>query len=347
MSKVQLFAAKCPPGSSHPECQFPVLAGSYLSHDDLGSPALAFVRTACHLLGLDAAVTDDVALLRRRLLKLLGVGEFGSAAQFREPCMSFRLPDVICGCAAAGMTPAGGLGAAAAPAAGLRPSAGSDAWPVTAARPLNTPTPAPPRPRARSYCNDCRDLDLCRDPELQAGQRWQCAACAQPYDMAAIEARLVKLLGARIKEYVLQDLQCHKCKQVRRMGAHAGRMRAHGGGAGRADAMHTRRGQRADGAAPPRPPPRRRSRRSTSPAAASSAAARSSTRCAPTWRASGWWCSVTWRRTTSSSCCCSWRTTRSSARTEAAAAARGRRRALPSPRCAPRPRPCAFRRTPP
>ncbi|GBF92637.1 hypothetical protein Rsub_05251 [Raphidocelis subcapitata] len=161
MTKVQAFAAKCPPGSSHPECQFPVLAGSHLSEDELGSPALAFVRTACHLLALDAAVTDEVALLRRRLLKLLGVGEFGSAAQFREPCMSFRLPDVICG-----------------------------------------------------YCNDCRDLDLCRDPELQAGQRWACAACAQPYDMPAIEARLVKLLGARVREYVLQDLQCVKCKQV-------------------------------------------------------------------------------------------------------------------------------------
>lgn len=67
------------------------------SQDELGSPALAFVRTACHLLALDATVSDEVALLRRRLLKLLGVGEFGSAAQFREPCMSFRLPDVICG----------------------------------------------------------------------------------------------------------------------------------------------------------------------------------------------------------------------------------------------------------
>lgn len=65
--------------------------------EDLGSPALAFVRTACHLLSLDSAVSDDVALLRRRLLKLLAVGEFGSAAQFREPCMSFKLPDVICG----------------------------------------------------------------------------------------------------------------------------------------------------------------------------------------------------------------------------------------------------------
>jgi DNA polymerase epsilon subunit 1 len=55
------------------------------------------VRTACHLLALDATVADQVALLRRRLLKLLAVGEFGGAAQFREPCMSFRLPDVICG----------------------------------------------------------------------------------------------------------------------------------------------------------------------------------------------------------------------------------------------------------
>jgi len=118
------------------------------------------VRTACHLLALDSAVQEDIALLRRRLLKLLGVGEFGGAAQFREPCMSFRLPDVICG-----------------------------------------------------YCNDCRDLDLCRDPELQ-GSRWTCAACSQPYDMSSIEGRLVKLLGARIKEYILQDLQCHKCKQI-------------------------------------------------------------------------------------------------------------------------------------
>lgn len=163
MTKVQAFAAKCPPGSSHPECQFPVLAGSHLTEvraasvraplppacprpaimggrtaipatrlagdartasaastgersarrhalpartpapaqEELGSPALAFVRTACHLLALDAAVSNEVALLRRRLLKLLGVGEFGSAAQFREPCMSFRLPDVICGWAGA------------------------------------------------------------------------------------------------------------------------------------------------------------------------------------------------------------------------------------------------------
>lgn len=82
----------------------PVLTCGTLAHpparsqEELGSPALAFVRTACHLLALDTAVTDEVALLRRRLLKLLAVGEFGSAAQFREPCMSFRLPDVICGC---------------------------------------------------------------------------------------------------------------------------------------------------------------------------------------------------------------------------------------------------------
>lgn len=76
------------------------------------------------------------------------------------------------------------------------------------------PSLQPTAPQPPSYCNDCRDLDICRDPELQAGQRWACATCAQPYDMAAIEARLVKLLGARVREYALQDLQCVKCKQV-------------------------------------------------------------------------------------------------------------------------------------
>ncbi|RVW54423.1 DNA polymerase epsilon catalytic subunit A [Vitis vinifera] len=45
-----------------------------------------------------------------------------------------------------------------------------------------------------SYCNDCRDLDLCRDSALLA-QEWRCAVpqCGQPYD----------------------DLVCLKCNQVK------------------------------------------------------------------------------------------------------------------------------------
>jgi hypothetical protein len=66
------------------------------SQEELGTPALAYVRTICHLLALDARVTDAVAVLRRQLLKLLHVREFGPLAEFKEMCMGFTLPDVIC-----------------------------------------------------------------------------------------------------------------------------------------------------------------------------------------------------------------------------------------------------------
>ena len=66
------------------------------SQEELGSPALAFVRTICHLLALDSRVSDAVAVLRRQLLKLLHVREFGPQAEFKEVCLGFKLPDVIC-----------------------------------------------------------------------------------------------------------------------------------------------------------------------------------------------------------------------------------------------------------
>ncbi|GLC51172.1 hypothetical protein PLESTB_000473800 [Pleodorina starrii] len=80
-----------------PEWEFPQLAGSYLTKAELGHPALAFVRVATHLLSLDGRVSEQVALLRRQLLKLLHVSEFGSDAEFREMCTPFVMPDVICG----------------------------------------------------------------------------------------------------------------------------------------------------------------------------------------------------------------------------------------------------------
>lgn len=65
-----------------------------------------------------------------------------------------------------------------------------------------------------SHCNDCRELDLCRDEALQQGS-WDCPNCGAGYDKAAVESRLVAALQARLKEFVLQDLHCTKCKQVR------------------------------------------------------------------------------------------------------------------------------------
>jgi DNA polymerase epsilon subunit 1 len=34
--------------------------------------------------------------MKRDLLRLIGVGEFSDSADFRDPCLSYVLPEVIC-----------------------------------------------------------------------------------------------------------------------------------------------------------------------------------------------------------------------------------------------------------
>lgn len=43
-----------------PDHAFPHLAGSHLSPEALGTPALAFVRAVCHLYCLDSEVVEQV-----------------------------------------------------------------------------------------------------------------------------------------------------------------------------------------------------------------------------------------------------------------------------------------------
>lgn len=66
-----------------------------------------------------------------------------------------------------------------------------------------------------SYCNDCRDLDLCRDAALLEHD-WRCVvpSCGQPYDRAWIENALLQIVRQRERLYHLQDLVCVKCRQV-------------------------------------------------------------------------------------------------------------------------------------
>ncbi|XP_014670833.1 PREDICTED: DNA polymerase epsilon catalytic subunit A-like [Priapulus caudatus] len=81
---------------SHDDMQdvFPKLPGSHLT--DLKSPALEFVKAICQVLSLDASIVNQVTKMRRDLLKLVGVGEFSDEAIFRDPCLSYVLPEVIC-----------------------------------------------------------------------------------------------------------------------------------------------------------------------------------------------------------------------------------------------------------
>lgn len=48
------------------------------------------------MLSLDANVANQVSKLRRDLLRLIEVGEFSDEAQFRDPCRSYILPEMIC-----------------------------------------------------------------------------------------------------------------------------------------------------------------------------------------------------------------------------------------------------------
>ncbi|PWN28583.1 putative POL2-DNA polymerase epsilon, calytic subunit A [Jaminaea rosea] len=60
------------------------------------TPALEFVKSTMAVLSLAPEVAQEVTVLRRNLLQLLGVGAFSREAEWRPPCEPFRLPLVIC-----------------------------------------------------------------------------------------------------------------------------------------------------------------------------------------------------------------------------------------------------------
>ncbi|KAK0148516.1 DNA polymerase epsilon catalytic subunit A [Merluccius polli] len=78
---------------SQPSEMFPSLPGSHLP---LNNPALEFIKYVCQVLSLDVNITNQVNKLKRDLLRLVDVGEFSDQAQFRDPCSSYILPEVIC-----------------------------------------------------------------------------------------------------------------------------------------------------------------------------------------------------------------------------------------------------------
>ncbi|MED6175850.1 hypothetical protein PIB30_082172 [Stylosanthes scabra] len=128
-----------------------------------GDASLEFIKHVCAVLALDQSVQHGVLVMRKNLLKYVRVREFAPEAEFRDPCHSFILSNVIC-----------------------------------------------------SYCNDCRDLDLCRDSGLLS-QEWRCgvAQCGQPYDREVMENTLVQIARQRERLYHLNDLVCLRCNQVK------------------------------------------------------------------------------------------------------------------------------------
>ena len=48
---------------------------------------------------------------------------------------------------------------------------------------------------------------------MQAHQ-WTCKNCSNGYDLAAIEAQLVRAVRLKERAFQLQDLRCTRCRQV-------------------------------------------------------------------------------------------------------------------------------------
>ncbi|EFC40096.1 predicted protein [Naegleria gruberi] len=57
---------------------------------------LEFVNAICHMLSIDLFIRDEVNVLKRSLLKLLGVKEFSSESMFKRSQNIFKVPDMIC-----------------------------------------------------------------------------------------------------------------------------------------------------------------------------------------------------------------------------------------------------------
>ncbi|KAG5420383.1 POL2 [Candida metapsilosis] len=62
------------------------------------------------------------------------------------------------------------------------------------------------------YCNHIRDVDLCRDEEINV---WNCTACHRPYNKIALEEETIAILMKLFTDFYNQDLQCDKCGCIR------------------------------------------------------------------------------------------------------------------------------------
>ncbi|XP_014243351.1 DNA polymerase epsilon catalytic subunit A [Cimex lectularius] len=67
-------------------------------------------------------------------------------------------------------------------------------------------------------CNHCRDIDLCKDNNraiVNDMYYWQCPICDTNYDNLEIETILLDIVNRKSMAYILQDLQCVKCHQIK------------------------------------------------------------------------------------------------------------------------------------
>lgn len=177
---------------------FPKLAGSYLNSNNA---ALEFVKRVCHVLALDTDVTVQVERLKKYLFRLIGQREFSASTFWKNPSLSFVRSACCCYSREA----------------------------ITNFNPLISHEIQSNKLLSRtqvlpdvicSFCNACEKLDLLRNPvltdtSLDRKSRWRCVHCNNPYNLRAIEMRLVQQLQNSSMAFQLQDLACEKCGEVK------------------------------------------------------------------------------------------------------------------------------------
>lgn len=78
---------------SFEEFEFPLRVGSQLLTKN---SYLEFIKVITFLLGLDSDFTEEVLVLRKNLLKLIGFSDFSPETEFKELCGSLIVPQIIC-----------------------------------------------------------------------------------------------------------------------------------------------------------------------------------------------------------------------------------------------------------
>lgn len=161
-----------------PTLTFPEVPSTFKFFNDRRNPALEFVRTLCHVLALDPAAAREVAGMRRSLLRLLGVREFASESEFRNPALPVPLRDVICTYCNAVVD-------------------------LDVAR------------DARLWTGHKRGTDD-RENSTEPRPFWACEYCGNHYDMRQIELDLMRSAQRLYTAYQVQDLVCKRCNMVKR-----------------------------------------------------------------------------------------------------------------------------------
>ncbi|XP_033227375.1 DNA polymerase epsilon catalytic subunit A isoform X2 [Belonocnema kinseyi] len=140
--------------------------GVIVSGKRIIKPAVELTKAICEVLSLDKEVTEEVNTLKENLLRLVNVSMYSDEAEWKDPCVSYTLPEVIC-----------------------------------------------------QGCNHTRDIDLSRDNYRafeNDRQVWKCPICEMSYDNDEIEMALIDILNRKTMGYVLQDLQCRRCLEVKK-----------------------------------------------------------------------------------------------------------------------------------